>query len=96
MIPFYILKRYIHKRLLIENADNEQNDLFTMFGNLNKEKKSSEKISFLKNVKLLLKARENVPNSFKKNLFPVMTDTKQLIQRLEKHQSDHKWWKRYR
>ena len=90
MIPFYILKRYIHKRLLIENADNEQNDLFTMFGNLNKEKKSSEKISFSKNVKLLLKARENVPNSFKKNLFPVMTDTKQLIQRLEKHQSDHK------
>ena len=31
-------------KLSIENTDNEQNDLFKMFGNLNKYKKSSEKI----------------------------------------------------
>ena len=61
--------------LSIENADNEQNDLCKMFGNLNKGTKSSEKISFLKNVKILLKAREDVLNSFKSNLFPVMSDT---------------------
>ena len=46
-----------------------------MFGNLNKSRKSSEKISFLKNVKLLLKAREDVLNSFKSSLFPIMSHT---------------------
>ena len=61
--------------LSIENADNEQSDLFKMFGNLKKERKPSEKISLLKNVKILLKAKEDVFNSFKSNLFPKMSDT---------------------
>ena len=34
-----------------ENDDNEQSNLFKKLGNLNKGKKSYEKISFLKNVK---------------------------------------------
>ena len=34
----------------MENADNEQSVLFKIFGNLNKERKSSEKIFFKKNV----------------------------------------------
>ena len=36
--------------LSIENANNEQSDFFKMFGNLNKGRKLSEKIYFLKNV----------------------------------------------
>ena len=50
--------------LSIENAENEHIDLFKMFCNLNKGRKSSEKTSFSENVKILLKARENVTNSF--------------------------------
>ena len=49
-----------------------------MFGNLIKGRKSSEKVSFSKNAKTLLKAREDVLNGFKSNLFPVknlMSDT---------------------
>ena len=61
--------------LSIENSDNEQNDLFKMFRNLNKGRKSPEKIFCLKNVKILLKAREDVLVSFKSNLFPIMLDT---------------------
>ena len=45
-----------------------------MLGNLNKQSKSSEKISFLKNVEILLKVREDVLNGFKSNLFPIMLD----------------------
>ena len=46
-----IFLRDIYKNILsIENADNEQSVLFKIFGNLNKERKSSEKIFFLKNV----------------------------------------------
>ena len=51
--------------LSVENSDDEQNDLFKMFGNLNIGKKSSEKISSLENGKILLKAREDVLNCFK-------------------------------
>ena len=46
-----------------------------MFISLNKRTKSYEKVSFLKNVKILLKAREAILNSFKNNLFPLMSDT---------------------
>ena len=46
-----------------------------MFGNLNKGRKPSEKNSHLKNVKILLKAREDDLNSFKSNLFSIMSDT---------------------
>ena len=42
-----------------------------MLSNLNKGRKSSEKVSFLKNVKIFLKAREDVLNAFKSNLFPI-------------------------
>ena len=61
-----------------ENDDNEQSNLFKKLGNLNKGKKSYEKISFLKNVKTLLKAIQDVLNHFKSNLFPIknsMSDT---------------------
>ena len=45
-----------------------------MFGNLDKGRNSSEKISFLKNVKKkILKGREDLLNSFKGNLFPIMS-----------------------
>ena len=40
-----------------------------MFGNLNKGRKSSQKIYILKYVKVLLKARKDVLNGFKSNLF---------------------------
>ena len=70
-----VLRDIYTNDLSIENADNEQSYLFKMFGNLNKGRKSSEKISFLKNVNILLKAREDVLNGFKSNLFPIMFDT---------------------
>ena len=40
-----------------------------MFGNLNNERKTSQKTYFLKNVKILLKGREDVLNGFKSNIF---------------------------
>ena len=43
-----------------------------MFVNLNKGRKSSEKIYFLKIVKILLKGKEDVLNSSKSNLFPTI------------------------
>ena len=53
----------------IEDADNEQSDLFKMFGNLNKGTKSSQKIYVLKYANFLLKVRKDVLNGFKSNLF---------------------------
>ena len=47
-----------------------------MFDNLNKGRKLSPKISCLRIVKILLKAREDVLNTFKSNLFSVTSDTK--------------------
>lgn len=62
--------RDIYKiNLSIEDADNEQSDLFKTFSNLNKGRKSSQKIYFLKYLKVLLKARKDVLNGFKSNLF---------------------------
>ena len=46
-----------------------------MFGNLNKGRKWSEKISFLKSIKILFEAIENIRNGFKSNIFPIMPDT---------------------
>ena len=74
-MPSIFLRDIDTNDLLIENADNEQNDLFKMFVNLNKGRKSSEKIPFLKSVKILLKAREDVINSFKSYLFLIISDT---------------------
>ena len=70
-MPTLFLRDIYKNNLSIENADNEQSNLFKRLSNLNKGRKSSEKISFLKNVKMLLKAREDVLNSFKSNLFPI-------------------------
>ena len=56
-----------------------------MFDNLNKGRKLSPKISRLRIVKILLKAREDVLNTFKSNLISVTSDTK-LMQHLEQHQ----------
>ena len=58
----------------MENSDNKQIDLFRVFGNLIKGKKSTEKMSFSKNVQVLLKAREDVLNGFKSNLFPTESE----------------------
>ena len=74
-MPYRFLRDIYTNDLSIENSDNEQNDLFKMFRNVNKGRKSPEKISCLKNVKILLKAREDVLVSFKSNLFPIMLDT---------------------
>ena len=74
-MPSICLRDIYTNDLSIENADKEQNDLFKMFGNLNKGRKSSEKIYFLKNAKILLKARADILNSFKSNLFPIISDT---------------------
>ena len=97
-------KRYIHKRFIKKNknADNEQSDLFKRFGNLNKGQKSSEKISFLKNVKILLKEKEYVLNSFKSNLFPITSDITlyNTLRNIDKwrlfYQRNHKCWKSYK
>ena len=70
-----IFLRDIYKNILsIENADNEQSILFKIFGNLNKGRKSSEKVFFKKNVKILLKVREDVLNGFKSNLFRIESE----------------------
>ena len=75
-MPSIFLREIYTNDLSVEAPDNEQNDIFKMFGNLNKGRKSPEKKrSFLKNVKILLKAKENVLNSFESNLFPIMSDT---------------------
>ena len=58
LLPTIFLRDVYTNDLSIENAVNEQSDLFKTFSNLNKGRKSSEKSSFLKNVKILLKARE--------------------------------------
>ena len=73
-MPAIFFKDMYTKNLSVENADNKQSDLPKMFGNLIKGKKSSEKISFLK---ILVKAREDVRNCFKSNIFPIkkMPDT---------------------
>ena len=64
-LPSIFLRDIYTNDLSIENADNEQRGLFKKFSNLNKGRKSYKKTSFLKNVKTLLKAREDVLNSFK-------------------------------
>ena len=68
------LRDLYRNNLSIENADNEQSDLYEWFSNLKKGRKSLEKISFLKNVEILLRAKEDVLNSFKSNLLPIMSD----------------------
>ena len=74
-MPAIFLRDICTNDLSIENTDHEQSDLIKRFGNLNKGRKSSEKISFSKNVNILQKAREDVLNSFKSNLFPIMYGT---------------------
>ena len=44
----FINRNLYASNLSIENDDNKQSDLFRMFGNLNKGRKSSEKIFFKK------------------------------------------------
>ena len=70
-LPSIFLRDIYTNDLSIGNADNKQSDLYKKFNNLNKGRKSSEKPSFLKNMKILLKAREDALNSFKSNLFPI-------------------------
>ena len=74
-MPSIFLRDIYTNDLSIENADKEQNDLLKIFGKLNKGRKSSEKIYFLKNAKILLKARADILNNSKSNLFPIISDT---------------------
>ena len=74
-LPSKFLRDIYTKNLSIEDADNQQSDLYKRLNNLNKGRKSSQKVSFLKNVKNLLKARGDVHNSFKSDLFPIVPDT---------------------
>ena len=46
-MPAIFLRDINTNNLSIENADNEQSDIFKKLGNLNKGRKSSEKVSFL-------------------------------------------------
>ena len=66
---------YTQKILSIENADYEQRDLFGVLKNLNKGKKPPEKVSFLKDVRTLLEARQDVLNNLESNTFPIKSDT---------------------
>ena len=59
----------------MKNTDIDQSDLFRELKNLKKGKKSPEKVSFLKNVGTSLEARQDVPNNFKGNTFPIRSDT---------------------
>ena len=52
-------------------ADNEQSNLFQELSNISKGKKPTEKVSFLENVRILLKAGKNFLNSFKSIVFPI-------------------------
>ena len=74
-MPSVFVRDVYTNDLSIENAINEQSGLFKMFGNLNKGMKLSEKFFFKKNSKILLKAREDVLDSFKSNKFPIISDT---------------------
>ena len=74
-LPTIFLRDKHAKDLSIENADNEQSDLFRILKNLNKAKKSPEKVSFLKNVGTLLEARQDVLNNFRSNTFPIKFET---------------------
>ena len=56
--PLYFYESIYTNNLSIENADNEPSDLYEWFSNLKKGRKSSEEISFLKNLEILLKARQ--------------------------------------
>ena len=51
--------------LSIENSNNEKSDLFKMFENLNKGRKLFENFFLKKNIRISLKAREDVLKSFK-------------------------------
>ena len=64
-LPSIFLRDIYKNNLSIKYAGNEQSDLFKMFGNLNKGRKSSEK------------AREYVLNVFKSNLFPIESENTQ-------------------
>ena len=64
-----IIKSY--NVLSIENAENEQNNLFKELRNLNKVGKRIEKIPFIENKGFLFETRENVLYSFKSNGFPI-------------------------
>ena len=70
-MPAIFLRDIYTNNSSIDNADNEQSNLFKRFGDLNKGRKSSGKAYFLKNVKILLKEREDVLNRFKSNFFPI-------------------------
>ena len=60
--------------LPIENTDIEQSNLFKRLNNLNKCNISAENYLLWK-VKNLLKARENILNSFRNNVFPIINAT---------------------
>ena len=74
LLPIIFLRDIYANNLSIENTDIEQINLFKRLNNLNKCKKSAEKYLFWK-VKNLLKARENVLNSFRNNIFPIINTT---------------------
>ena len=74
LLPIIFLRDIYANNLSIENTDIEQISLFKRLNNLNKCKKSAEKYLFWK-VKNLLKARENVLNSFRNNIFPIINTT---------------------
>ena len=64
--------------LSIENADNEQSNLFKELSDLNKGGKQIEKITFAENIGILLETRENVLNSFNSNVFPIENSISEL------------------
>ena len=74
-LPSVFLRDIYTKILAIENADNEQSNLFRLLSNSKSGRKPPEKIYFQKNVEILLHAREDVLNNFKSNLFPILSDT---------------------
>ena len=74
-LPAVFLRDIHTNDFSIENADEEQSDLFRILKSLNKGKKSPEKVSFLKKLGILLEARQDVLNNFKSNIFPINCHT---------------------
>ena len=66
--------RDIHEEYVwLKDADYEQSKFANEFKNIDKGPKSVEKNLFLSEMRLLLTAREKVPNNFKNRLFLINT-----------------------
>ena len=64
--------RDIHKEnLTLKDANEEQSKSFNELKGINKDMKTTEKKSFLNNIRLCLSVRKKLLNKFKRKTFPI-------------------------